>query len=67
MSGLFGGAKRDKALEAMQARQRNEANQDRAAMEQDKARVTGAGKAGRKGRAQLRSKRASGLKVALGA
>lgn len=67
MSGLFGGGpKRDKQLEAMQARQRQEENARRAELDQDKSRVSGAGKSARRGRSALRSKRAAGLKSKLG-
>ena len=66
MSGIFGGEKRDKALEAMQARLQQQTNQKRAELEQDKARITKSGSDGRKGRAQLKSRRAGALKKALG-
>ena len=66
MSGIFGGPKRDKQLEAMQARQRQEAERDRAELEEDKARVAGSGRTARRGRASLRSKRSAALKTKRG-
>lgn len=66
MAGLFGGARRDRGLEALQARQRAEASKDRAELEDDRARIAGAGRASRRGRQQLKSKREGGLAKALG-
>lgn len=66
MANMFGGPKRDKAAEAMQARQRNDAARDRAELEAEKAAVSGAGRKSRTSRASLKSTRAGSLKSKLG-
>lgn len=67
MSGIFGGGpKRNKALEALQARERQDALRERNELEEEKSRVAGKAMTGRVGRSQLRSRRSSALKTALG-
>lgn len=67
MSGLFGSKpKRNKALEAMQARERQAALQERNELEAEKDRVARGPADARGGRSQLRSRRRGGLKTVLG-
>ena len=66
MGSLFGGKKREKAMEAMQARQTQQALTERAALQAEKADIAGAGRKVRAGRSALRSSRSGALKQTLG-
>jgi len=67
MSGVFGSKpKRNKALEAMQARERQSALLERNELESEQDRIARGPRDARGGRSQLRSRRRGGLKAKLG-